>query len=185
MILSTQASNWDCRWPDPVALKVATDRLLAGRPPDDPSLNRSLGVTIRMEPPEDPQNPISALLVSPWAVERVFWHHQPNTLPPIIHAADLELDPQGRVTSGQGVILETKNRTFPVVIHWEPETGHHFIQTLLPQVLDMRTLDEAIRHALGTHSGSLPQSSLSNHLHKKVSRRGLMGLPSLLSKLRG
>ncbi|MBF0132861.1 MAG: hypothetical protein HQL75_09790 [Magnetococcales bacterium] len=180
VVTPPQTSQWDCRWPDPVALKVANDRLLASLSPDDPSLNRTLGVTVRMEPPDHPNDPVSALLVSPWAVERVFWHHgQPGSPPPIIHVAELELDAHGRVAAGQGVILETQERTVPVVIGWEPETGHHFVHTLLHRVHDFDTVDAAINEALGVHPLAPTHRSLSGHMQKKISRRGLFGLSSL------
>lgn len=183
VVIPPQLSQWDCRWPDPVALKVATDRLLAGLSPDDPSLNRALGVTVRMEPPDDPNDPVSALLVSPWAVERVFWHRvQTGSPPPLIHVAELELDAHGRVAAGQGVILETRERTVPVVIGWEPETGHHFVHTLLHRVSDIDTADAAINEALGIHPLAPTHRSISGHMQKKVSRRGLIGLSSLFGK---
>ncbi|MBF0109674.1 MAG: hypothetical protein HQL76_10905 [Magnetococcales bacterium] len=173
--------RWDCRWPDPVALKVASDRLLAGRPIDDPTLNRRLGVTVRMESPGDGDDPVHAILVTPWAVERVFWHlNQPGSIPPVRYAAELDLDTEGRIAAGQGVILETRERTYPVVIAWEPETGHHFIQTLLHQVLEFRSVDEAIGEALGVHHLARDRRSLTDQLQRKVSRRGMFRLSSLL-----
>lgn len=177
--------QWDCRWPDPVALKVATDRLLASRSAEDHHLNRRLGVTVRLESPNDPEDPVSALLVSPWAVERVFWHHNtPGSSPPIMYAFDLELDATGRVVAGQGVIFKTRERTWPVVIGWEPEIGHHFVHTLLHQVDHLNSVDEAISEALGVHHLAASKRSLSDHLQKKVSRRSMFGF-SLLNRKGG
>lgn len=185
LVTSPEARCWDCRWPDPVALKVATDRILSSRPLDDPGLNRILGVFVRMEPPNDAGGPVSAILVTPWAVERIYWHHyQPNTTPPITHAAKLELDGAGRVAAGQGVLFQTKERTLPVIIGWEPETGHYFIETLLHQVYDYRSANDAINAALGVRPISLGKKSLDDRLNDKVSRRGILGLSSLFKRPR-
>lgn len=183
MVPAVPAHAWDCRWPDPVALKVATDRILAGRPEDDPDLNRRLQVTVRMEGPGQDGDPVSAILVTPWAVERVFWHFN-GSIPAIRYASELEYDLQGRVAPGQGVILETSERTYPVVIAWEPETGHHFVQTLVHQVHEFSTVDAAVQAALVGKKprGGMTQASVAATLDREVSRRGLFNLGSLFGK---
>ncbi|MBF0423040.1 MAG: hypothetical protein HQL73_08610 [Magnetococcales bacterium] len=169
-----QANRWDCRWPDPVALKVATDRIFGAMAVDDPSLNRRLGIIVRMEPPMLDSDPVSAILVTPWAVERVFWHNNREQKdPPILHAGELETTPDGRVAAGQGVVLETSQRTFPVVIAWEPETGHHFVQTLLHEVHEFNSVEAAIRAAF---AGKTRPRLTQVTLNKEVSRRGLFSL---------
>ncbi|MBF0420515.1 MAG: hypothetical protein HQL78_10155 [Magnetococcales bacterium] len=185
MVPPAPAPGWDCRWPDPVALKVATDRILAARPEDDPDLNRRLAVTVRMEVPGQDGDPVSAILVTPWAVERVFWHFNGSSAtPPIRFASELEFDLQGRVAAGQGVILETSQRTYPVVIAWEPETGHHFVQTLLHEVHAFHSVEKAIQSALSgnTPRGRITQASMAATLDKEVSRRGLFSLGSLFGR---
>jgi hypothetical protein len=168
----TTASLWDCRWPDPVAIQVAADRILASRSQDDPALNRKLRVYVRPDPPGLVEDPISALLITPWAAERVYWN-QPEQTPGIIHAAPLEVNDQGRVAVGQGVMLETSKRTVPVLIAWEPETGHHFIETLLHSVRDYDSAEHVIAALDGEEKVPTAKKSLTQHLDKKVSRRGL------------
>ncbi|MBF0456226.1 MAG: hypothetical protein HQL72_15590 [Magnetococcales bacterium] len=170
----TTAQMWDCRWPDPVAITVATNRMLQARDPDDPALNRKLRVYVRPDPPGIPEDPISVLLVSPWGVERIYWS-PPERDPPILHVAPLEVDSAGRIAAGQGVMLETSKRTVPVLIAWEPEPGHHFVETLLHSVRDYDSPEQAIAAIDGEEPPPSPKKSLSQHMEKKISRRGLFG----------
>jgi hypothetical protein len=171
---ATSAQIWDCRWPDPVAIQVAAGRILEERPIEDPALNRKLPVFVRPDPPGIPEDPISVLLVTPWGVERVYWN-PPERVPAIIHAAPLEVDEQGLVKSGQGVMLETSKRTIPVLISWEPEAGHHFIETLLHSVRDYDSPQQAIAAIDGEQPPPPAKKSLTQHMEKKISRRGLFG----------
>ena len=173
---SGQEALWDCRWPDAIALRVATERLLLARGESDPALNQNLPIRVHMDPPENPEDPMRAILVTPWAVERIYWSNPAKGPPPIRHAAALERDQTGRAATGQGVLLETEERQIPVQIAWEPETGHHFVETVLHSVRDFDTPDEAIATALGTQPPPKTKQSLSNHLQKKMSRRRLLGL---------
>ncbi|MBF0447339.1 MAG: hypothetical protein HQL67_03975 [Magnetococcales bacterium] len=170
----TTAPVWECRWPDPVAIKVATDRILAQRSPDDPALNRKIQVIVRPDPPGLADQPNSALLVTPWGVERIYWS-PPQQRPAIIHAAPLELDETGRVQAGQGVLLKSGETTIPVLVAWEPETGHHFVETLLHSVRDYDSAQQAIAAIEGTEPTPDKKKSLSQHMEKKISRRGLFG----------
>ncbi|MBF0095899.1 MAG: hypothetical protein HQM04_03590 [Magnetococcales bacterium] len=168
--------RWECRWPDPVALKVASERILQSRPHDDPQLNRRLPIRVQMED-GSPSNPlISALLVTPWAVERIFWSHPGLPTPPIRHAMPLTADSHGRVATGQGVLLQTPARQIPVLTAWEPEVGHHFIEILLTSTHDIDNPEEAMAIALGKKPPTPPKQSLGDHLNKSISRRNLLGL---------
>jgi hypothetical protein len=170
----TTQQLWDCRWPDPVAIKVAADRILASRDEDDPALNRKLRVHVEADPPSEAEELTSVLLVTPWAVERIYW--TPQWLSPaVIHAAPLEIDENGRVASGQGVLLETSQRTIPVLIAWEPETGHHFIETLLHSLRDYDSIEQVMAGLQDEQKVPITKKSLTQHLDKKVSRRGLFG----------
>lgn len=171
---ATTNQAWDCRWPDPVAVTVAADRILAQRPLDDPALNRKLRVYVRLDPPGIPEDPISAVLVTPWGVERVYWN-PPEQLPEIIHAVPLEINSEGLVAPGQGVLLSTSTRSIPVLTAWEPETGHHFIETLLHSVRDFESPEQAIAAIDGEEPPPPPKKSLTQHMEKKISRRGLFG----------
>ncbi len=172
----TTASLWDCRWPDPVAVQVAAQRILAERPEDDPMLNRKLRVYVRPDIPGLPEDPISAVLVTPWAVERVYWN-PPEQTPNLIHAAPLKVDDAGRVAAGQGVMLETSQKTVPVLIAWEPETGHHFIETLLhqEQIRNYDSPEQAIAAIQGEETPPQAKKSITQHMEKKITRRGLFG----------
>ncbi len=166
---------WDCRWPDTMALQVATDRILRSRPLDDPGFNRHLPITVRMDPTPYPDDPTRALLVAPWGVERIYWTPPDSGPPPILHVAELETDGQGRVASGIGVLLETEERQIPVITAWEPETGHYFLETLLHSVRNFNNVETALATALGRKPPPAPKSSLSDHLKKNMSRRNLLG----------
>jgi hypothetical protein len=168
--------RWECRWPDPVALKVASERILRSRPQDDPQLNRRLPVRVQMEATEQPDSPASALLVTPWAVERIFWSNPNQPTPPIRHAMPLTADSHGRVAVGQGVLLQTPERQIPVLVAWEPEIGHHFIEILLTSTHDIDNPEEAVAIALGKKPATPPKQSLGDHLNKSISRRNLLGL---------
>ena len=165
---------WDCRWPDPIAIQVAADRILATRPIDDPALNRKMRVYVRPDHPGMPEDPTSAILVTPWAVERVYWN-PPEQTPALIHVAPLNVDEEGRIAAGQGVMLETSTRTIPVLIAWEPEAGHHFIETLLHSVRDYESPEQAIAAIQGEEPPPSAKKSLSQHMEKQISRRGLFG----------
>lgn len=167
---------WDCRWPDPVALQVASERILQSRAPDDPNLNRRLTIRVQMVPPELPTEPTRALLVTPWAVERIYWHNTAQADPPVRHAAPLTPDAEGRVAAGLGVILEYATLRVPVLTAWEPEVGHHFVETLLPSVRDCLSGDEALAIALGQKPLYPPKRSVTDHLTRPVSRRSLFGI---------
>lgn len=166
---------WDCRWPDPVAIQVATKRILAARPPDDPALNRRLSVVIHMDPPQESDNHAQAILVTPWAVERIHWHTNSQRPPAIKHATPLETDGEGRVAAGQGVILKTGETTVPVLIAWEPETGHHFVETLLHSVHEFITSEQAMAAALGQLSRQ-HKRSFSERMDRPIRRRDLFNL---------
>ncbi|WP_130469912.1 hypothetical protein [Candidatus Magnetaquicoccus inordinatus] len=168
--------KWEWRWPDPVALQVASERILQSRAPDDPNLNRQLKIRVQMESTQHPEAPISALLVTPWAVERIFWHNPHNQpTPPIRHAMPLTSDDEGRVAAGQGVLLEYIDRLVPVLTAWEPEVGHHFIEILLSSTHDLDNPEEAIALALGKKPPTRSKQSVAEHLNKTVSRRNLLG----------
>lgn len=171
----TKTPLWDCRWPDPVALQVAAERLLQQRDPEDPGLNRKVSVLVRPDPPEGPDEVVSVLLASPWAVERIYWSAPPGQPPPILHAAPLDVDQEGRVAAGQGVMLELERRTVPVLIAWEPETGHHFVETLCHSVRDFHSSEEALQAVQDDRPPPIFKKSLSQHMEKKISRRGLFG----------
>lgn len=175
---SEQKPIWDCRWPDPVGLKVAADRTLRNYSPDDPGLNHRLGIRVQMDLPKEADGPVRAILVSPWAVERIHWCNPSRGDPPILHASPLELDSDGRVQAGIGVLLECQGRRIPVLTAWEPELGHHFIETLLHTVRDFSSPEEAIATALGHQETPLPKRSVSDHMNRKVSRRSLFGFLS-------
>ena len=168
--------TWDCRWPDPVALQVASERILQSRPADDPSLNRRLTVRVQMIPPDLPIDPVRALLVTPWAVERIYWNNTAHPTPPIRHAVPLTADDQGRVKAGLGVILEYAAHKVPVLTAWEPEVGHHFVETLLPSVKDFGSVEEALAVALGHKPLYPPKRSVTDHLSAPLSRRNLFGV---------
>ncbi|MBF0427931.1 MAG: hypothetical protein HQL94_03345 [Magnetococcales bacterium] len=166
---------WDCRWPDPVALQVSATRILRDLPADDPAINRRLAITVTME--NGPNGLLQALLVTPWAVERIYWHNPATgSNPPIRHAISLEQDSSGHVSSGQGVLFEAgENRLVPVVIAWEPETGHYFVETLLHCTQEFDTSPAALAAALGEPLTNPPQNSLTSAMNLKVSRRKLLG----------
>lgn len=165
---------WDCRWPDPVAVQVANQRLLTTLDPARDDLNTRLPVSVTMEHPPGSMELPSAIVVSPWAVERVYWASpmQRGVDPPLYAAMPLEHNEQGRVKPGQGAVLDTgTGRTAPVVIAWEPETGHYFVETLLRQVSAFVSADEARRAALGLAKGRPP--TMAAQMQRPVSRRSL------------
>ncbi|MBF0188458.1 MAG: hypothetical protein HQL50_11100, partial [Magnetococcales bacterium] len=168
---------WDCRWPDPVAMQVAHDRIRLTLDPDRPDLNMRLPTTVRMEPaPASESDPLPrALLVTPWAAERVFWGLPDGSAPPISSAFPLQGDDEGRVDTGQGVVLHADGTDIPVIIGWEPETGHFFSETLLKPILNYTRADEVLQIALGERPTPTKSKSLSNHLEHQVSRRSLFG----------
>ncbi|MBF0582824.1 MAG: hypothetical protein HQL80_01170 [Magnetococcales bacterium] len=174
--MSENPPHWDWRWPDPVALKVAAERILQSRDPDDPTLNRRLSIRIQMDIPDSDGIPVRALMVTPWAVERIYWNSSTQHKPPIRHAFPLTADAQGRVAAGQGVILEFADTLVPVLTAWEPELGHHWVETLLPSVLGIHSVEEAVALALGKKPLSPPKRSVSDHLSLSVSRRKLLGI---------
>ncbi|MBF0271264.1 MAG: hypothetical protein HQL98_04175 [Magnetococcales bacterium] len=174
----TQATPpvWDCRWPDPVALKVSATRILRDLPEESPELNRNLAITVEMELNDDYSGEIRALMVTPWAVERIHWHssHQ-GSEPPIRHAMGLETDDTGRVAAGQGVLLELEGgKLVPVVIAWEPETGHYFVETLMHHTQGYDTARSALEAALGKAPDPSATQSISSTMNRSVSRRGLL-----------
>jgi hypothetical protein len=169
--------QWDCRWPDPVALKVAAQRILAEQSADRTDLNRRLDITVRMEPPPPDAGPgalVRALLVTPWAVERIYWANPAAESLPIESAYPLEGDASHRVSKGQGVLLRSGTRTVPVLIAWEPETGHHFVEALRSEVQAFEDPEEALAAALGTKPPPPPRKSISGHMNTSVSRRRLI-----------
>lgn len=171
-------SPWDCRWPDPIALQVAAQRILEGLPPERPGLNRRLAITVRLEvAPGDPGRP-RALLVTPWAVERVHWAPPGSTDPPLRSAYTPARDANGRIAAGQGMLLEGEGGMIPVVVAWHPETGHYFVERLIPSVLPFDTREEAL--AAVAHTGAAAarpaHRTLEGTLERPTSRRGLLGL---------
>lgn len=169
-------SIWDCRWPDPVALQVASNRILHSRSPEDPAINRNLSIHVHIDPPKDPNTPIRAILVSPWGVERIYWSNPTLESPPIQHATPLEVDANGRVACGIGLLLEYEDRPIPVLTAWEPEVGHHFVETLLHSVQNFSTVTEAMAAALGDSLPHTPKRSVADRLNRNVSRRDLLEL---------
>lgn len=172
--MSSSPPIWDCRWPDPVALKVASDRLLRNRSLEDTALNRKMNIRVQIEPPKDSETPIRAILVTPWGVERVYWSNPTLESPEVKHAVPLELDDEGRVEAGIGLLLNDEGRQVPVLTAWEPEVGHHFIETLLHSVKNFSSADEAIATALGEKAPPSAQRSVMDHLNHKVRRRDLL-----------
>lgn len=166
----SDVSPWDLRWPDPIAVQVAAQRLLEGSARTD--LNRELPILARMEGELDPSQGSRCLLVTPWAVERVHWVNPGLEAPPIQSAYPLELDASGRVASGQGVLLLWERPT-PVLISWEPETGHTFVEVLLAPVIGYAHAEEVLDAALGQTPARPPKQALSDHLERPVSRRGM------------
>lgn len=171
---------WDCRWPDPVALQVAAERLLDGLADTRKKLNRNIKVTVRMEPSPHPDALTRAVIAAPWGVERVYWNPPGVAEPPIESAYPLEADEAGRVARGQGMMLDAgKEGKKPILIAWEPETGHYFVETLLHSVLGYSNAEEALRMAGGggrVEPRKQPKKSVTQHLEKEVSRRGLFDL---------
>ena len=169
------SSRWDCRWPDPIALKVASDRTLRARPPQDPALNRRLPIRVHIVPPKSPETAVHAILITPWAVERVYWSNSFEE-PEIQHAAPLILDEAGRVAAGIGLLLKYEEIWIPVLTAWEPEIGHHFIETLLHSVHPYSTTDEALAASLGNSVAVSRKHSITEQLNQKLSRRNLLGI---------
>lgn len=167
---------WECRWPDPVALKVATDRLLRARSAEDATLNHALTIRVHMAPSKDPAAPVRAILVTPWGVEHVYWSPSVLGAPPVQHAVPLEGDDSGRVATGIGLLLEYEGACVPVLTAWEPEVGHYFVETLFHTVQQFSTTEEAISAALGETSVPPPKRSMADHLNRKVSRRNLLDI---------
>lgn len=165
---------WDCRWPDPVAIKVATERLLAELPQDRPDLNLRLPVTVRLETEAITPRLTRALLVTPWAVERIYWSAPALPAPPLEVAAPLDKDELDRPCKGQGAILRADDGNRPVVIAWEPETGHYFVETLLSPLLEFTTPEEAMATATGAAPPPPPRKAMTSHLQTEVSRRGFL-----------
>ena len=116
------------------------------------------------------------MLVTPWRVERVYWSNPTLGDPPVQHAAPLEVDAAGRVVAGLGLLLKSEGERIPVLTAWEPEVGHHFVETLLHSVHDFSTAEEAINAALGNKGKLHPKRSVADHLNKKVSRRNFLGI---------
>jgi hypothetical protein len=183
------ATAWDCRWPDPVALQVASLRLL-----DEAvqrhleGLNPRIQVTVRLLPPAD-EPWTCAMLATPWAVEKIYWK-APSCLVeslPVRSAFPLALDEHGRVGAGQGVLLVPSSvpdaRAIPVLIAWEPETGHYFVESLRRDVAGYRSAGEALAGVLPApgpeHAGQAGRSGeqgmdWARVLHNPVSRRSLL-----------
>ncbi|MBF0426951.1 MAG: hypothetical protein HQL66_14150 [Magnetococcales bacterium] len=176
--------RWEFRWPDPIALQVASERILRetveraraeGVALTD--LNLRLPVLARMENSPFMEELVQALLVAPWGVERVYWHPPNRQHPPAIESAyPLEADASGNVAKGQGLLLRVGERLKPVLVGWEPETGHHFVETLLHSVREFATADEAFAMARAADplykSGARPVPS---RMQRPVSRRQLFG----------
>lgn len=159
---------WDFRWPDPVAMQVAATRLLGDR--QNESLNLGIGIRAQLEGDLAFEECTRGLLVSPWAVERLFWCSPGIQRPPMQSAYELTINEQGWFAAGQGVILLLE-RQIPVLTAWEYETGHYFVQTLLAPVTSFRSADEAMAAALGTPLAAAP--TLKQTLDQPVSRRHL------------
>ncbi|MEG3638423.1 hypothetical protein [Magnetococcus sp. PR-3] len=170
---------WDCRWPDPVALKVANDRIAHSLDSARPGINAALEVMVELESAARDDGLASALLVTPWAIERVYWLGPGQINPPIQSAVPLEGDHSGRVAGGQGALLETGSGTKPVIIGWEAETGHHFVETIIREVQNyLNSMDAmAAAKAVGsTAPNPKIKKSMTTHLEKPVSRRGLFNM---------
>ncbi|MBF0612346.1 MAG: hypothetical protein G8345_12335 [Magnetococcales bacterium] len=179
-----EAGVWDCRWPDPVALRVASERILDGLSGSRTDVNWRIGLQVEMEGVPAPGGFPNALLISPWGVERVYWSPFGTEAPPIQSAAPLVADDQGRVAAGQGVLLLTEPKPTPVLIGWEPETGHHFIQSLIGNMLPYEDGHQAMMAAFAVEKrgGSWVAASTGgvveeepSRLQKPVSRRGMFG----------
>ncbi|MBF0124067.1 MAG: hypothetical protein HQL60_01870 [Magnetococcales bacterium] len=161
--------SWDFRWPDPVALRVASERILDALP-DGVKLNRRIVITVRLEDASRSGVVTSALLATPWAVERVYWKSPTWTEPmPVASALPLETDETGRVTAKQGLVLTLQQRRIPILTAWEPETGHYFVEPLIAPVLEFEHAEAALAAVAGVNP-------LSQPLQKPISRRHLITL---------
>lgn len=170
----TSPGVWDWRWPDPVALKVAAERLLRALPPSRPDLNPRIPIWVQMLTAVTPEAAwVQAVLLSPWAAEKVYWPPPGSDMPPIQSAFPLECDDSGRILSGQGVLLTWDRFVHPVVINWEPETGHYFTESLIQPVERFISLDQLLRAAIGLASPTGPKPTLITRLSQPVSRRRL------------
>lgn len=88
-----------------------------------------------------------ALLVTPWAVLRVYAPrdaHQPAGLP---EPTDLPADEAGRVEAGTEVILSDGDRRFDLEVAFDPRIGHHLVEELVPGPSGLRDTDEALEWA--------------------------------------
>ncbi|MBF0624141.1 MAG: hypothetical protein HQL82_04980 [Magnetococcales bacterium] len=174
-----ESPRWDCRWPDPVALKVAMERFLLelGTNPDAVGdLHPTMPILVRMETDVGAAGMTTALLVTPWGVERVYWHRRDQGAPPVESAIPLDGDAQGLVDKDQGVLLALGDRLQPALTAWEPETGHYFVETLLHSVRDLNTAEQALAVATGLQPPPPPGRSLTGHMQQPVSRRDLFDL---------
>ncbi|MBF0136728.1 MAG: hypothetical protein H7833_03320 [Magnetococcus sp. DMHC-1] len=178
------APVWEFRWPDPVAIQVASERILrelrtraSADGTELTSLNLRLPVMVRMESTAGAEELARALLLTPWGVERIYWHPHGQEQSSIIESAfPLEADTEGRVAKGQGVLLRVAGSPRPVLIGWEPETGHYFVETLLHSVQEFDTIEEAFNMAQGVRPLRKPKMpTISDQMQRQVSRRQLLG----------
>ncbi|MBF0322991.1 MAG: hypothetical protein HQL62_08650, partial [Magnetococcales bacterium] len=140
-------------------------------------LNLRLPVVTRMESAPDSDELARALLVSPWGVERIYWHppNRPTDLW-IVSAYPPEGDADGKVAKGQGLLLRVQGNLKPVLVGLEPETGHYFVETLLHSVQEFDTIEEAFAAARAMGPSQHPGArSVSDRLQRPVSRRQMFG----------
>ncbi|MBF0153394.1 MAG: hypothetical protein HQL64_06625 [Magnetococcales bacterium] len=182
MIHADSPPRWEFRWPDPVAIQVASERILRETldqaKADGVELtdfNLRLPVMVRMESSPFTEELAHALLVAPWGVERVYWHPPNQQQSPAIESAyALEADANGNVAKGQGVLLRVAGNLKPVLIGWEPETGHYFVETLLHSVREFDTAGEVFAMASRAYPLYKPETqTVSSQMQRQVSRRQL------------
>ena len=91
-------------------------------------------------------------------------------------ASPLATDAAGRIQSGIALLLACEGKQLPVLTAWEPEVGHHFIETLLHTVQPFATAEEAMAAATGKDRETPPTRSIADHLNRRVDRRALLGI---------
>ncbi|MEO5366727.1 MAG: hypothetical protein H7831_10300 [Magnetococcus sp. WYHC-3] len=173
------ATAWDLRWPDPVALQVASERQRETCNDARPGVNMALPVLVQVEQPFIGSGWARFLLASPWGVACVWYPNPAQTeAVPVRSAFPLNVGPEGRVLPGQGVLLDTApGQTIPALTAWAPETGHHFVQLLIRNMEGFSTAPQALEAArkLQNQTPERPVA-LSRRMEKPVSRRGLLSL---------
>lgn len=88
-----------------------------------------------------------ALLVTPWAVMRVYVPLDPHHPAGLPDPAELPADEAGRVESGTEVRVRDGDRAFDLEVVYDPRIGHHLVEELLPGTSGLRDTDEALEWA--------------------------------------